>query len=247
MKVMVCDDESLARDRLKRLIERVPNCEVIAEAEHGMDAVNKVMSEQPDVVFLDIEMPGMNGLEAAEHISKIDNPPAIIFCTAYDEYAVQAFQVNAVGYLLKPVRQEDLVSALENCNFLNRAQLLRIENEIKQEGEERHSRTHVSAKTHRGIELIPIEKICYFKADQKYVTVRHIDGEVLVDETLKEFEDCLDGFVRVHRNALVSLSHIDGLDMISAGHYMVRFKGIEDKVQVSRRHVSALRKILQRL
>lgn len=247
MKVMVCDDEALARDRLTRLIERVPKYVVVAEAEHGMQAVNVVMSHQPDVLFLDIEMPGMNGIEAAEHISKLEHPPAIIFCTAYDEYAVQAFKVNAAGYLLKPVRQEDLINALNNCNFLNRAQLLRIEKEIKQTSEELPHRTHVSAKTHRGIELIPIEDICYFKADQKYVTVRHVGGEVLVDETLKEFEDSLGGFVRVHRNALVSVHRIDGLDMVSAGHYLVRFKEIEDRVQVSRRHVAGLRRMLQRL
>lgn len=247
MRVMVCDDESLARDRLKRLIERVPNCVVVADAEHGLDAINNVMSHQPDVLFLDIEMPGMNGLEAAEHISKIENPPAIIFCTAYDEYAVQAFKVNAAGYLLKPVRQEDLLNAINNCNFLNRAQLLRIENEIKQASEEVPRRTHVSAKTHRGIELIPIDKICYFKADQKYVTVRYVGGEVLVDETLKEFEDSLDGFVRVHRNALVSVGQIEGLDMVSAGHHSVRFKEIDDRIQVSRRHVAGLRRMLQSL
>ena len=247
MRVMVCDDESLARDRLKRLIERVPDCVVVAEAEHGLDAVTNVTNHQPDVLFLDIEMPGMNGLEAAEHISKLEQPPAIIFCTAYDEYAVQAFQVNAAGYLLKPVRQEDLENALNNCKVLNRAQILRIENDIKEASETPPQRTHVSAKTHRGIELIPIETICYFKADQKYVTVRHVEGEVLVDETLKEFEDSIDGLVRVHRNALVSLNQIEGLDMVSAGHHSVRFKEIEDSVQVSRRHVPGLRRMLRRL
>lgn len=248
MKVLVCDDEQLARDRLVRLVDRVEGCEVTGEAENGLEAIDKVSELEPDLVFMDIQMPGMTGLEAAEHIAKLSSPPAIVFCTAYNEYAIDAFQVNAVGYLLKPVRREDLSQALKQAKALNKVQLKSIGEELEEPKEKSNTRSHISAKTHRGIELIPISNVRYFKADQKYVSVRHIEGEVLVDETLKEFEEELgEQFVRVHRNALVSIEHISGLEMVSAGHYQVCMKDIDEKVQVSRRHVSGLRKLFKSL
>ena len=248
MKVVVCDDEQLARDRLVRLLEKIEGCEVVAEAANGLEVLEKARSAEPDVVLLDIQMPGMDGLEAAEHITKLKHPPAVIFCTAYDEYAVRAFEVHAIGYLMKPVRLEDLEKAIAKAGRVNRVQLRALEDDMHQDDSANKARTHISAKTHRGIELIPIEDIRFFKADQKYVSVRYGDGEVLVDETLKEFENELGArFVRVHRNALVAVGYIEGLEMVSAGHHEIRLKGIDDRIQVSRRHLAGLRKLLQAL
>lgn len=246
MRVMVCDDEKLARDRLVRLVSDMDGMDVVAEAGNGREALAQAQASRPDVVLMDIRMPDMDGIEAAQHLLKSDAPPAVIFCTAYDEHALQAFKVHAVDYLLKPVSREDLANALQRVNGLSRAKLAAVEPEMHQDGSPR--RRHISARTHKGIELISVDDIRYFMADQKYVTVRHGDGEVLIDETLKELEDEFpDQFVRIHRNALISLRFLEGMEMSTAGHYQVRLRGVEDRLTVSRRHVARLRKVMARL
>ena len=247
MKVLVCDDEKLARERIARLIVKMDGHELVGEAENGVDTIDKVAKFSPDVVLLDIRMPGMDGIEAAHHLAKLDSPPAIIFCTAYDEYALDAFKVKAVDYLLKPVRGEDLAEALSRAGRLNKVQLQALEKEFSGE-EESRSRTHISAKSHRGIELIPVAEIRYFHADQKYVTARHGNGEILIDETLKELESEFgERFVRIHRNALVAIEFLEGLSIETGGHYKARLRGLNESLVVSRRHVSRLRKLMQRL
>ena len=170
----------------------------------------------------------------------------MIFCTAFDEHALAAFQVQAVGYLLKPVRREQLEEALGRASRINRAQL----DAVKRTGEDgkENGRSHITAKTHRGIELIPVDDVRYFLADQKYVTVRSGRGEVLIDETLKELEDEFgERFVRIHRNSLIARRFIDGLEQVSTGHYQVRLRDTDERLTVSRRHVSGLRRMLQHL
>jgi two-component system response regulator AlgR len=175
-------------------------------------------------------------------------PPAIIFCTAYDDHALQAFNVNAVGYVLKPVRREALADALSKARSLNRVQISTLTQSTAANDTPNKQRTHISAKTHRGIELVPVDDIRYFLADQKYVTVRSGRGEVLIDETLKDLEDEFgERFVRIHRNSLVARRFIDGLEQVSAGHYQVRLKDTDERMTVSRRHVSGLRRLLQHL
>lgn len=246
MRVMVCDDEKLARDRLVRLVSDIEGMSVVAEASNGREALTLAQSERPDVVLMDIRMPDMDGLEAAEHLLKSETPAAVIFCTAYDEHALQAFKVHAVDYLLKPVSSSDLSEALSRAKGLSRGKIQALESEVHSDGSPR--RRHISARTHKGIELISIEDVRYFMADQKYVTVRHSEGEVLIDETLKELEDEFpEMFVRIHRNALISLGFLDGLEMSTAGHYQVRLRGIEERLTVSRRHVAGLRKVMARL
>jgi len=149
---------------------------------------------------------------------------------------------QAVGYLLKPVRKATLESALGKAQRINKAQLAALAEE------QPPRRTHISARTRKGIELIPVEEVRYFQADHKYVTVRHGDGEIIVDETLKELEDEFAGeFVRVHRNALVASRHIVGLDRLTDGHYRIRLKGVEEAIDISRRHVAAVRKFVKNL
>ena len=244
MRVLICDDERLARERLSRLLLEMDNIQVVGEAENGLDCLQKVNELDPEIVLLDMRMPVMDGLVTAEHLARRPCPPAIIFCTAYDEHELAAFQVQAAGYLLKPVVKEQLSEALARAGGINQAQL----KSLKDAPARPPQRTHISARTHRGMELIPIEDIRYFLADQKYVTVRHSQGEVLIDETLKDLEHEFGGrFIRIHRNALLSLTYLDGLELAAPGQYQVRIRGIDERLSVSRRHLAELRDTMQRL
>ena len=246
MKVLVVDDEKLARDRLIRMVGTINEYEVVGEAATGNEAVEKSMSLEPDIVLLDIRMPGMDGLEAGEKISSLPSPPAMVFCTAFGEHALDAFEVSAAGYLLKPVRREALVETLGKIGKVNKVQLRSVTGE--DDADKPKVRTHISAKTRRGIELIPLTEIRYFQADHKYVTVRHETGEVLIDDTLRDLEvEFGDRVVRIHRNALVMLNHLEGVERDDRGHYQVRLRGIDEKLDVSRRHVSGLRRLVQSL
>jgi two-component system, LytTR family, response regulator AlgR len=242
MKVLIVDDEQLARDRLARMVAGYDDYEVVGEAANGVQAVQQAAALLPEVVLLDIRMPGMDGLETARHFAELDEPPAIIFCTAYEEHAVEAFNLQAVGYLLKPVRKDNLEDALGKAQRVNKAQLAALSSD------QPPRRTHISARTRRGVELIPVDEVRYFQADQKYVTVRHGEGEVIVDETLRDLEgEFSDRFVRVHRNALVAAHFVTGLDRLNDGHYQIRLRDVEEALDVSRRHVAAVRKFIKKL
>lgn len=242
MKVLIVDDERLARDRIRRMLDDVADYEVVGEAGHGMAAIDECQRAHPDIVLLDIRMPGMDGLEAARHLTEMEEPPAVVFCTAYEEHAIEAFNVQAVGYLLKPVRRDDLINVLRSAKRTNKVQVAAL---MAEDGDRR---SHISARTRRGIELIPVDDVRFFQADQKYVTVRHSDGELLIDETLRELEDeFTDRFVRVHRNALVASRYIEGLERDADGHFQIRLRGVDDRVDVSRRHLSTVRKFIQTL
>lgn len=245
MNILVCDDEPLARERLSRMLQEVGH-RVVAQATNGVEALDAVRATQPDVVFLDVRMPEMDGLRCAEALTKFENPPAVIFVTAFDQHAIDAFRTQAIGYLLKPVSREDLAQALSRANRLNAAQVNHLR--LLEKPTARPLRNHIAARTHRGMELISVDSIYYFLADQKYVTVRHAGGQVLIDETLKELEtEFGDRFVRIHRNALLSISFLEGLEMVATGQYQVRFRGIPEKLSVSRRHLPELREKMHML
>lgn len=242
MKILIVDDEQLARDRLARMLAALEEHEVVGQAGNGRQALEQAQQADPDVVLLDIRMPGMDGLETARHLSEFDAPPAVIFCTAYEEHAVQAFDLQAVGYLLKPVRRESLQSALDNARRVNKAQLAALSTE------EQRRRTHISARTRRGIELVPVAEVRYFQADQKYVTVRHGEGEVIIDEPLRDLEiEFGELFLRIHRNSLVAAAHIESLERVGPGQSRIRLKGVAEPLDVSRRHLSAVRKFVKSL
>lgn len=245
MDILVCDDEPLAVERLSRLVSQLGH-HVIATAQHGQQALDMVQQFEPDVVLLDIQMPEMDGLTCAQHLAHFNPMPAIVFCTAYDEHALQAIQSQAKGYLLKPIAKDELEAVLGNVTKLTQAQLTNLEK--KELMEEKVQRQQIAAKTYRGLELIPVENIYYFLADQKYVTVRHKNGSVLIDETLKDLEtEFADRFIRIHRNALISLDYLDGLEMVASGQYQARCRELEERLAVSRRHLPLLRERMQNL
>lgn len=246
MKVLVVDDEKLARERLVRMVDTLEAYEVAGVAESGDEAVRQAIRLEPDIVLLDIRMPGMDGMEAGRQLATLSAPPAVIFCTAFGEHAVEAFGVNASGYLMKPVRRDTLADALSKASSVNKVQMEAIVG--KETSPICRSRTHISAKTRRGIELIPLSEVKFFQADHKYVTVRHEGGEVLIDDTLRDLESEFgDRVVRIHRNALVMMDHLEGLERDPSGHYQVRMRGVEERLDVSRRHVSGLRRLVQSL
>lgn len=245
MDILICDDEALATQRLSRLVEQLGH-EVVAVASHGKQAIELTELYQPDVVLLDIQMPEMDGLSCAEYLRELDPMPAIVFCTAYDEHALDAFQM-ADGYLLKPIMQQELQRVLERLTKINQAQLSLLKQQEYMD-EIKVKRQQIAAKTHRGVELVPLENIYYFLADQKYVTVRHKNGSVLIDETLKDLEqEFADQFIRIHRNALVSIAYLEGLEILGAGQYQVRCRDLEERLAVSRRHLPHLRERIQKL
>lgn len=245
MKILIADDEPLARERLARLTEKLPNCQLLAQqASNGQQTLELCEALKPDILLLDIRMPILDGLQVAAKLSKQADAPAIIFCTAHDEFALEAFQVNAIGYLVKPIRLEPLAQALRQAARLSQGQIAAISDDI--EGD--NIRSHISAKTHKGIELIALPDIYYFFADQKYVTVHHRTGETLIDESLKslehEFGHC---FARIHRSTLVNINYIERLLRTDDGHYELHLKNIEQPLSVSRRHVSAVRALMEKL
>ncbi|MBQ74256.1 MAG: DNA-binding response regulator [Gammaproteobacteria bacterium] len=247
MRALVVDDEKLARERLARMVSTLDGYEVIGEAANGNEAVQMAAEYDPDIVLLDIRMPGSDGIEAGAQLAKLESPPAVIFCTAFGEHAIEAIKVNAAGYLLKPVRREALSDALSQISRFNSVQRRAITGQ-EQGADSLKKRTHISAKTRRGIELIPLSEVRFFQADHKYVTVRHDKGEVLIDDTLRDLEtEFGDRLVRIHRNALVMTDHLDGLERDTTGHYQVRMRGVDEKLDVSRRHVSGLRRLVQSL
>ena len=241
MKVLIVDDEAPARDRLIHMVSSIDSMETSGQASNGLEAVRMVQNSHPDVVLMDIRMPGMDGLEAARHLSEMDEPPAIIFTTAYSEHALEAYDANAVDYLVKPIRQEKLEKSLAKARKLTKAQIAALNIETNNTG-----RSHICARIRGNLELIPVDEIVYFQADQKYITVRHLGGEVLIEDALKnletEFEDRL---IRIHRNALVSTNYITGMEKNIDGRFVVTFKEIDDKLEISRRHVAEVRKFLK--
>ncbi len=246
-RILIVDDEAPARRRLRDLLddcrEQFPL--VIAdEAANGVEAIEIINRGGVDIVLTDIRMPVMDGLEVARHVAKLDSPPKLIFTTAYDQYAVKAFELNAVDYLLKPIRQERLLTALTKAVSLKPA----LANAVAEAAQAR--RKHLSIHERGKIVLVPVEDILYLKAELKYVTVRTVQKEFLLEESLTRLEEEFPGmFTRLHRNTLVATAAVAGFEKVaddgeeegenggSSGgvHWVAVIRGVPEKLPVSRR------------
>lgn len=245
MDILIVDDEPLARQRLSKLASELGH-EVISEAANGQEALNAIENHDPSIVLLDIEMPGENGLEIAKKISQFEAPPAIIFTTAYDQYAIKAFETLAAGYLLKPIEKIKLAAVLDKAKTLNKLQISEIKRQNNNQQDKK--RKHITVNGHKGVKLIAIEDIRCFIADQKYVRVISTHGEVIIDETLKELESSLtDSFTRIHRNALISINHIKALGRDQSGQFSIQLESIDEQPIVSRRYTSKIKQLLKEL
>jgi two-component system, LytTR family, response regulator AlgR len=243
-RILIVDDEAPARRRLRELIgdcAAVLALEVIGEAGDGHEALAVLNERRADVVLLDIRMPGMDGIELARHIQKLDTPPAVVFTTAYDAYAVKAFELNAIDYLLKPIRAERLALALKKAvasNALSATALAQLAPK---------ARTHLSINERGRVVLVAVADIVFLRAEQKYVTVRTLAREFLLEESLIGLEqEFAQEFVRVHRSALVAKAAIEGFERASAqeageAHWQVMLRGLPERLPVSRRQQHIVR------
>jgi two-component system response regulator AlgR len=240
MRVVIVDDEAPARSRLRELLA---DCEgdlpltVVGEAASGPEAIALLSAEAADVVLLDVRMPEMDGIEVAQHLQKLERPPAVVFATAYDAYAIRAFEVHAVDYLLKPIRLARLKEALGRAAAAPQPEVL--------DAIARTARTHLSAQERGRVHLIPVKDVIYLKAELKYVTVRTAEREYLIEEALTKLEEEFgERFVRAHRNCLVARAAVRGFERAmkeGEPHWEVLLEGVEERIAISRRQQHIVR------
>jgi two-component system response regulator AlgR len=243
LRVFIVDDEAPARERLKELLgdiaAEVPT-RVVGEARHGVEAVEQVPGADAQVVLLDIKMPGMGGLEVARHLAALEHPPRIVFVTAHERHAVEAFELNALDYLLKPVRAERLAAALRKASVPEGEKLAKAADA---------PREYLSVAERNRIVLVPVRDILFLRAEQKYVTVRTKAREHLIEEALVTLErEFAVRFIRIHRNCLVARAAIRGFERAPGeedeAHWLVVLDGLEERLPVSRRQWPLLRDLV---
>ncbi len=239
MRILIVDDEKPARDRLKRLVESLDDFSLSGEAAGGFEAIDHYNQYKPEIILLDIRMPQMDGLEVAQHLMADETPPAIIFTTAYSDHALAAFETHAVDYLLKPIRKERLLTALQSAQKNTRAQVNAI---IASTPPFENVRKSICVRHRGNLLLIPLENILCFRASDKYVTLYHQDGEALTEESLVHLEqEFTEKFIRIHRNALVAREQIAGLNKRTDGSTVLKLRDSDIQLEVSRRHLPAIR------
>jgi two-component system response regulator AlgR len=251
IKVFIADDEAPARERLKELLHDIAGdvpTVVAGEAANGIEALERLPSSGAQVLLVDIRMPGMDGLELARHVSSLENAPAVVFVTAHDKHAVEAFDLNALDYLLKPVRAARLATALKkaaSAGAPRRESLARAAEA---------PREYLSVAERNRIVLVPVKDILFLRAEQKYVTVRTREREHLIEESLIALErefcapELIYPFVRIHRNCLVARAVIRGFERTGGGeeeaHWQVVIDGLPERLPVSRRQWPTVREIV---
>jgi two-component system, LytTR family, response regulator AlgR len=235
-RLLIADDEAPARSRLRDLLDECRESfplAIVDEARNGREALEAIGREKVDIVLLDIRMPDMDGIEAARHIAGMADAPKIIFTTAFDAYAIKAFEVNAIDYLLKPIRRERLLTAL------NKARASPAPSRQALDAAANQPRRHLSVHERGRIHLVPVGDILYLRAELKYVTVRTAEREFLVEESLTSLEEEFGpAFVRVHRNCLVARGAIAGFERNGEegeSGWSVLVRGTGEKLAVSRR------------
>jgi len=240
IRILLVDDEAPARDRLRRLLGELEGVEVVGEAGDGRAALAAIAEMEPDLLLLDIRMPGMDGMETAKHLATLPDPPRVIFTTAYGEHALEAFEAEAIDYLVKPVRKERLQQALQRLEKRTPAQMMEA---ARVEGP-----AHLTVKKHGRMELLPIDEILYFQADNKYVSAYLAEREELLEETLKQLEEMLgDRVIRIHRNALVTRSALVGMEKDREGVQHATLREIGRGPEISRRLVPEIRRLLKEI
>lgn len=243
LTVVVVDDEPLARGRLRSLLADQPGVQVLAEAGDGLAALQACAEHRPDLVLLDISMPGVDGLEAARHLAAFEPRPAVVFCTAYDAHALSAFEAAAIDYLMKPVRAERLASALERARTFIAGRAT-----APAPASSSQPRTHLCARLRGSLRLIPLDDVHYLQAEEKYVVVHHARGEDLIEESLRSLEEeFASRFVRIHRNCLVARHELMELRRVEDGRVQAVLRHAAAPLEVSRRCVPALRETVKAL
>lgn len=240
LKVLIVDDEPLARERLRTLLgDLMPElpCVIAGEAGNGLQALTFLATQAVDVVFADIRMPGMDGIELATHLAHQASPPAVVFTTAYDNYAVQAFDLNAIDYLLKPIRLPRLLSALQKvaAHRADVAALAALGQHVRG-----HGRSHLSCHERGRLLLVPVSEVLYFRADLKYVTARTVEREYLLDEALTHLEsEFAERFIRLHRSVLVARTALSGFERAAGddaeAYGWALLRGVPERLPISRR------------
>ena len=243
MKAVIIDDEHLAREIIKKYLSDKDDIEVVAECSNGFDAVKEITEKKPDLVFLDIQMPKLNGFEMLE---LLDEHPAIIFTTAFDNYAIKAFEVNAVDYLLKPFSEERFNEALNKV--VERIQKKVYENEnvdklIEDQLPELLER--IVVKDGSKITIIPVETLKWLEAQDDYVRIHSEGGRFMKKKTMKFFEDHLNNnmFIRIHRSSIININFIKQMELYEKDSYRVILKD-ETKLSVSKTGLQRLKEIL---
>ena len=239
LNILIADDEVPARNRMRDLLAEIDNVAVVAEAKNGKEAIDLALETKPDLMLLDIRMPLMDGIEAAQHAQKLEPKPHIIFTTAFDAYAIKAFDLNAIDYLLKPIRLERLQTAINKAHALKPKQMEALKPLQKM-------RTHLSIHERGRVLLVPIETIIYLRAELKYVTVRTAEREYLIEESLTNLEiEFGERFIRLHRNCLVARYFIAGyekrLNQDNEQQWVALLKAIPETVAISRRQQYLIR------
>ena len=236
LRVFIVDDETPARNRLRELLgdcQEQLSLVVVGEAANGQEALDKLAETKADVVMLDIRMPQMDGIELAQHLSKLPNPPVFIFTTAYDAYAIKAFELHAIDYLLKPIRLGRLFDALTRARNAVPVQTEVLRDLLPE------ARKNLAIHERGKIHLIPIEEVLYLRAELKYITVRTTEREYLIEESLTALEkEFATRFVRIHRNCLVAKEAIVGFERggeEGENGWLVILKGLDERMSISRR------------
>jgi two-component system LytT family response regulator len=243
LRALIADDEDLARSALRRMLAQASGVEVVGEASNGVEALESIEELKPDVVLLDIEMPGFDGFEVVQHL---ENPPAIVFVTAYDEYAVRAFEANAIDYLLKPVRPERLERALERVRQRLSAPEAAREREVRQVARERGGPLQrIAARRGKRIVIVPVRDIIRIEIEDKLVFAVTASDRVLIEKTITELEAMLEpaGFLRISRGELVNLETVKELLPWFSGTWRVKLANGEER-DVSRDRAKQLREAM---
>jgi len=247
LRVFIADDEAPARERLRELLADIAAelpTEVAGEAQNGLETVERLPASGARVLLLDIQMPGMGGLEVARQLAGLPTAPAVVFITAHDRHAVDAFELNALDYLMKPVRTERLAAALRKAAAAGPPPKEQLAHAARQ------PREYLSVVERNRIVLVPVREIVFLRAELKYVTLRTRSAEHLIEEPLVGLEaEFAEHFVRVHRNCLVARAAVRGFERAAGSdeepHWNVVLEGVTERLPVSRRQWTVVRALVK--